>query len=262
MEKDEIEKLGGKILELDSRIENNPNVIYYDQNGQLRVFCLQSTNAVNRKCGFTIISNDLPNIDDFASVRSHIKGASYIFYDEKMVYNKKDNYIVHAAIKEAESVFQDIKKYDDELNLAKSSMNIWSGPYMDSFSKNEYNDAKEKYDKINEKLTEAKEEAKEKVTVLLTLLNAKPELLGHKYVHNYRANNNAGNTLIGNMVFFIDDKYEKVLYGDDLENYSKYQKLITGLLRKIKPKVQYSDEEIEEALDYLVENTKPSFPFL
>ncbi len=95
MEKDEIEKLGGKILELDSRIENNPNVIYYDQNGQLRVFCLQSTNAVNRKCGFTIISNDLPNIDDFASVRSHIKGASYIFYDEKMVYNKKDNYIVH-----------------------------------------------------------------------------------------------------------------------------------------------------------------------
>ena len=35
--------------------------------------------------------------------------------------------------------------------------------------------------------------------------------------------------------------------------------IINGLTRKIKPKLQYSDEEIEEAMDYLIDNTKEEF---
>ena len=179
--------------------------------------------------------------------------------EELSINGQEDNYIIHAGIKEAESVFKDIKEYKSDVDRKKSTLNIWSDPYSYSYFKNEYNDAKEKYDEAMKKLTEAKEEAKEKVNVILTLLNTKTDLLGHKYLHNYRANNNMGNTLIGNMVFFVDDKYEKVLYADQMESFSNYAKIINGLTRKIKPKAQYSDEEIEEAVEYFVENAQPSF---
>ena len=86
---------------------------------------------------------------------------------------------------------------------------------LDSFSSNEYNNSKEKCDKLEKQLAETREEAKSKVNVLLLLFNTKPESMGHKYLHNYRANNNLGNTLIGNMIFFVDDKCEKVLYADE-----------------------------------------------
>ena len=54
----------------------------------------------------------------------------------------------------------EIDQLEKEIKLAKSSMAIWSGPYQSAFGRNEYKEAKEKFEE-EEKLE--KEEAQEEI---------------------------------------------------------------------------------------------------
>ena len=68
---------------------------------------------------------------------------------------------------------------------------------------------------------------------LRTMLNKKPEFIGWKATHNYRADNNAGNTLIGNTVYIIDKNFKKVLFSCEDEEYKIIQEGIKTIIENL-----------------------------
>jgi hypothetical protein len=70
------------------------------------------------------------------------------------------------------------------------------------------------------------------------MLQESRKFIGFKAVHNYRANNNAGNTLIGNTIFFIDKNFEEVTYSMEVEEYNQVQEAIS----QFKEQIEEADE--------------------
>ena len=118
---------------------------------------------------------------------------------------------------------REMEDFEIDMKSAKSSMSIWSGPYQSAFGRNNYNEAKEKYDDANQKIEKIREKAQTKVKKMSSLLSQKPKFIGYIVTHNYRADNNAGNTLIGNDVFIIDPEFKNVLFHCEVEEYNDIQ---------------------------------------
>ena len=121
------------------------------------------------------------------------------------------------------SEYADLEK---KAKLAKTSMSIWSGPYQTSFGRDQYQDAKEEYDEANAKIEKLKTKGRKQYEKVANMLQGNRKFIGFKAVHNYRADNNAGNTLIGNTIFFIDKNFEEVTYSMEVEEYNQVQETI------------------------------------
>ena len=65
------------------------------------------------------------------------------------------------------------------------------------------------------------------------MLHANRTFIGYKAIHNYRADNNAGNTLIGNSVFFIDKDFKEVLFALEVEEYNQIQEGIKNFKEQL-----------------------------
>ena len=127
---------------------------------------------------------------------------------------------------------------EEKAKHAKSSMAIWSGPYQTSYGRNEYQEAKEEYDEANAKMEKLKTKGRKQYEKVAKMLQESRKFIGFKAVHNYRADNNAGNTLIGNTIFFIDKDFEEVTYSMDLEEYNHVQEVIS----QFKEQIEEADE--------------------
>ena len=64
-------------------------------------------------------------------------------------------------------------------------------------------------------------------------MQGEQRFIGYKAVHNYRTDNNAGNTLIGNTIFFIDENFSEVRYSLEVEEYNQIQEAISQLKEQI-----------------------------
>lgn len=127
-----------------------------------------------------------------------------------------------------------------KMKLAKSDMSIWQpdGYYHTAFARNQYQEAKEKYDKYSDELEKLE---KEKMSIIAKgkqiIENAnksKDKFIGFKVTHSYRADNNAGLTIGGSMIFIIDKNISKILYAVEDDEYEDYQTLIKELKLQIK----------------------------
>lgn len=127
----------------------------------------------------------------------------------------------------------ELTKLDGELKQAVRSMIIYGSGYQTAYDKLEYQEAKEKYDKVTAQTEKTKERLKKQVVVVATSLQKKPTFIGYKITHNYRAENNAGNSLIGNSVFFVDKDLERVTYSMETDEYNQTQKLLKQLKAEI-----------------------------
>ena len=145
-------------------------------------------------------------------------------YDDPTLYKKLEE--LYKLASEAEDL-------DLKMKHAKSSMSIWSGPYSSSFSRNQYNEAKKDFNEAKSKLDKLKEKGQNKYNEITEILVQKPKFIGYLATHNYRADNNAGNTLIGNDVFFIDPEFKEVLFRCEIEEYNQYQEAIKQLQEEI-----------------------------
>ena len=123
-----------------------------------------------------------------------------------------------AELAKMNSEFADL---EEKAKHAKSSMSIWSGPYQTSFGRNQYQEAKEEYDEANAKIEKLKTKGRKQYEKVANMLQGNRKFIGYKAIHNYRADNNAGNTLIGNTIFFIDKNFEKVTYSMEVEEYNQ-----------------------------------------
>lgn len=127
----------------------------------------------------------------------------------------------------------ELEGLDYQIKDAKSSMSLWSGPYMSAYGRNEYNEAKNDLNEAQSKYDKLKEKGQAKYQELADILAQKPKFIGYKASHNYRADNNEGNTLIGNDVFIMDPEFKEVLYRCDLEEYNQIQEAIKQLQEQI-----------------------------
>ena len=144
-----------------------------------------------------------------------------------------DDHNLYEKITELAKMASEIEELDYKMKHAKSSMSIWSGPYSDAFTRNQYSEAKEDYNDAQSKYDKLKEKGQAKYQELVDLLAQKPKFIGYKASHNYRADNNEGNTLIGNDVFIMDPEFKEVLYRCDLEEYNQIQEAIKQLQEQI-----------------------------
>ena len=118
----------------------------------------------------------------------------------------------------------ELDQCDREMKHAKSSMAIWSHPY-DAFSRNEYNEAKEEYDTYVAKMESMLNKVEKLSLELRSIAEQGRNLIGWKVTHSYRAQNNAGQTLIGESVFILDPEMNQILagYNTDDSDYKKVQ---------------------------------------
>ena len=132
----------------------------------------------------------------------------------------------------------DYEELEEKAKSAKSSMAIWSGPYQTAYDRNEYQEAKEEYDEANEKIEKLKTKALKQYEKVVRMLQGERKFIGYKVFHNYRADNNAGSTLIGNTIFFIDENFTEVLFYLEAEEYNQVQDAIS----QFKEQMEESEE--------------------
>lgn len=131
-----------------------------------------------------------------------------------------------------------ISEYDEleaKVKYAKSLMARCSGPYQSEFDRNNYREAKENFDDAKLKIEKIRKKVKRQYEKVVSMLQVSKKFVGYKAIHNYRAENNAGNTLIGDMIFIIDKDFKEVLFSLEVEDYNQLQDAIKNI-----------EEELEE----------------
>ena len=129
-------------------------------------------------------------------------------------------------VKQLQDIAWEYDLTEAQAKNAKSSMAINSGSYQSAYTRNEYQEAKEKYDNANAKIEELKAKGKNLYEKVITKLKSTPEQIGYKAFHNFRADDNNGNTYIGNVIVLFDKDMEKVTYAFEMEEYDALQKYI------------------------------------
>lgn len=121
---------------------------------------------------------------------------------------------------------------------AKSSMAIWGSSSMSAFGRNEYQEAKAEYDEANAKMEKLEVKGRKHYQKVEEMLEGKQKFIGYKAVHNYRADNNAGNTLIGNTIFFIDKDFKEITYSMEVEEYNQIQEALSQLIEEMEEEAE------------------------
>lgn len=111
-----------------------------------------------------------------------------------------------------------MEEYERNMKSAKSSMAIWGGTYQSAFERNEYQEAKAEYDENAQNKKTAEIKAKRIAEELKALLNKEKTFIGFKACHRYRAENNAGQVVFGEMEFLFDKDITKILASYDMDN--------------------------------------------
>lgn len=145
-------------------------------------------------------------------------------YDSKAFYEE---------IMELGGLATESERLKEKAKRDKSSMALWSGPYQTALAKNEYQEAKEEYDEANDMIEKLETKCQKYLVKIAEELQGERKFIGYKALHNYRADNNEGNILIGNSVFFIDENFTEILYSLDVDVYNQLQSTISNMKKKI-----------------------------
>lgn len=124
------------------------------------------------------------------------------------------------------NLFMKYEEVEMKAKNAKSSMAIHSGSYQSEFDKNEYQDAKEEYEKYSAQMENMQAKGSKIMQKIDNMAKSERKFIGFKAFHNFRADNNAGQTLIGNAVFFIDKDFKEITYSLELDEYNEIMKYI------------------------------------
>ena len=108
-------------------------------------------------------------------------------------------------------LFMKIKEYKEKIKVAKSMMTIYEDNLGFPYFKNEYNEYKAEYKEATNKRNEIEKRLKRSGRKLKELVNAKREFIGYKTMHHYRADNNAGNTVLGTGFYLFNKDINTIL---------------------------------------------------
>ena len=148
-------------------------------------------------------------------------------------FSPYDDPVFFEEINKFEKMAKQMMSLESKAKHAKSSMAIWNSPYMSEYAKNQYQEAKSEYEDVMEKFDRLTEKARKQYLLIMDIIKGDRTFISYKALHNYRADNNAGNTLIGNMVFFIDKDFKNILFSMDLEEYNVMQETIKQIEERL-----------------------------
>lgn len=177
-------------------------------------------------------------------VANYLKGVLYHFDSYEPLQTKVDSLFVSLETDEEAitltldmlKLFQSAQEYADKIEMAESSMEIWSpSGYSSALSKGEYRRAKEERDSNQELLDKTKDRINKqfsKIKSRQSYLEAEATLKmgdfdGWKVYHKFKSLNGAGTVdLLGEYVFFCDEDFnEKSAYSK--EDYDAIAKIMT-----------------------------------
>ena len=169
----------------------------------------------------------------------------------------KDDPVFHEKILKLYHLCKDVQKNQEKANDAERSMSLWKSPYMSEYGHIRYNEAKQEYDdcvKQKEKLINKIQKTNKELEKI-----AEPgrRFIGFKVTHKFRAQNNAGNTLMGEYVFILNEDLTKILasYDTDSEDYIGVQAFYQHLeeaeeeAEEVEEEAEEVEEEAEEAAE-------------
>ena len=189
----------------------------------LTLFACQSLEKKAEVIVQTSIKNNLYKPDTYQPIETILDSA----------FAPKDDINLFAEIDKVVELSSEMEKYESEIKFAKRSMYLWKSPYMSEFDRQHYNEAKQNLEIATANAERAKEKATEQLAKIINRLNEEKSFIGYKAYHRYRADNNAGNTLIGDDVVFIDKEVEHAVGSCSIERYKEYQTFIETLEEKI-----------------------------
>lgn len=179
---------------------------------------------------FTISCSQSQEDKANAVIKAELRKSLYLPDSYKPIDTKVDSAFapfdspeLFEIMEECGKIGKELHDLESEMKSAKSSMSIWSGSDRSAFARNEYNEAKEKYDKANGEIGTLQEKSLVKFKELYEIMSQNRKFIGYRVTHNYRANNNAGNTLIGNDIFILDPELKEVLFHCEVDEYKEIQ---------------------------------------
>lgn len=112
-----------------------------------------------------------------------------------------------------------VRECDDEAKSNKSSMSIYSvGIYQTAYERNEYREAKARYEQVMKRKDEAMKQVRELCREMKAEMEKTGEFIGFTALHTFRADNNAGNTLIGHAEFLFDKDMKEIVAGYEMDS--------------------------------------------
>lgn len=138
-----------------------------------------------------------------------------------------------------------IDECDRKMKQAKSSMSIWSGPYQSAFGRNEYQEAKDEYNENARNKKNAEIKAKKIASELKTMLDKEQQFIGFKARHRYRADNNAGQTIFGEMKYLFDKDLRKIVATYDMDD-DEYKAVQIVYKQMLGEDVQIENENFDD----------------
>ena len=124
-------------------------------------------------------------------------------------YNDPDFYKEVTSFSE---LLTEVSWCENGIKSAKKDMSFYDDSFSSSFFKSQYQEAKEKYEKAVNKYENLKEKIQKKYEGIAKKLKGEHAFSGYVIAHSFRANNNDGQTQIGNYIFFVDKNIENILY--------------------------------------------------
>ncbi len=119
----------------------------------------------------------------------------------------------------------EIDKQNSIIKRKKSSMSIWSGSYMSAFGNEQYRQAKEECETAENTLKELTSQVQKRVDLMRMKVDEGPKFIGYMVHHRYRAQNNAGNTLLEGQYFLLDADVAAIVCQwseEDIELYNTF----------------------------------------
>lgn len=138
-----------------------------------------------------------------------------------------------AAIKDLMTVSNEAMSLEEEMQDNKKHMAIYSGPYQSALDKIEYAEAKEKLEENSAQHEKMMKKVQEKMQDVVAKFKAERKFIGFKAIHNFRADNNAGNTLIENQIFYMDKDMNNIIYTMGEDEYKEMQYAIKRVKEEI-----------------------------
>lgn len=140
---------------------------------------------------------------------------------------------------------EEYDELDEKAKDAKSTMALFDS-FSSAYGRNQYEEAKEEYDEATAKMEILQKKGQKHMTNVMSMLQEGRKFIGYKAIHNYRADNNAGNTIVGNTVFFIDKDFTQVLYTVELEEYNQMQEAIEQFKENIEDEMKMPEGQVTD----------------
>ncbi len=126
----------------------------------------------------------------------------------------------------------EMEDLDRKMKNAKSDMSFYSS-YSSSFYREQYKEAKEKYEKAQAGIDSINKKLKSMGEGFRKQLYGPKVFIGYRAHHSFRAQNNAGQTIMSGAYFLFDKDVTKIVAQWSEDDINIYNEFLNGLMESV-----------------------------